>query len=263
MKINRLSLLNSLFNVLNENNQGDPYFILAEYFLEHYHELSRLNIYDVAADCFVSRASIRRFCQSIGYENFVAFKDEFVQYDDQQESYQKHAGRENYREMLMQEINAMIAELNQRMNTIEVERLVQRIHDARQVVFLTSSVGAMSVTQFQYSMIFQNKVLRIVSDMYENIDFVKRLQKQDLLLVISGSGLFAAASRDYLKGNEAYKVLFTLNRSHDFDDIYDRIYHLSAVDRSQEAKSVYFTYGTIYVLDILYSVYVRKYGDSQ
>ena len=132
---------------------------------------------------------------------------------------------------------------NQRMNTIEVERLVQRIHDARQVVFLTSSVGAMSVTQFQYSMIFQNKVIRIVSDMYENIDFVKRLQKQDLLLVISGSGLFAAASRDYLKGNEAYKVLFTLNRSHDFDDIYDRIYHLSAVDRSQEAKSVYFTYG--------------------
>ena len=66
MKINRLSLLNSLFNVLNENNQGDPYFILAEYFLEHYHELSRLNIYDVAADCFVSRSSIRRFCQAMG-----------------------------------------------------------------------------------------------------------------------------------------------------------------------------------------------------
>lgn len=52
MKINRLSLLNSLFNVLNENNQGDPYFILAEYFLEHYHELSRLNIYDVARRLF-------------------------------------------------------------------------------------------------------------------------------------------------------------------------------------------------------------------
>lgn len=98
MKINRLSLLNSLFNVLNENNQGDPYFILAEYFLEHYHELSRLNIYDVAADCFVSRSSIRRFCQAIGYENFVAFKDEFAQYDDQRASFQKHAGRENYRE---------------------------------------------------------------------------------------------------------------------------------------------------------------------
>lgn len=138
MKINRLSLLNSLFNVLNENNQGDPYFILAEYFLEHYHELSRLNIYDVAADCFVSRSSIRRFCQAIGYENFVAFKDEFAQYDDQRASFQKHAGRENYRETLTQEINAMIAELDQRMNTAEVERLAERIHDAREVVFLTS-----------------------------------------------------------------------------------------------------------------------------
>lgn len=74
MKINRLSLLNSLFNVLNENNQGDPYLILAEYFLEHYHELSRLNIYDVAADCFVSRSSIRRFCQAIGYENSSRLK---------------------------------------------------------------------------------------------------------------------------------------------------------------------------------------------
>ena len=263
MKINRLSLLNSLFNVLNENNQGDPYFILAEYFLEHYHELSRLNIYDVAADCFVSRSSIRRFCQAIGYENFVAFKDEFAQYDDQRASFQKHAGRENYRETLTQEINAMIAELDQRMNTAEVERLAERIHDAREVVFLTSSVGATSVAQFQHSMIFQNKVIRMVSDMYENIDFVKHLQKEDLLLVISGSGLFAAALRDYLRDNPAYKILFTLNRSHDFDDVYDTIYHLSAADRSQEAKSVYYTYGTIYVLDVLYSVYVKKYGDSQ
>ena len=45
--------------------------------------------------------------------------------------------------------------------------------------------------------------------------------------------------------------------------LYTSIYHLSAADRSQEAKSVYYTYGTIYVLDVLYSVYVKKYGDSQ
>ena len=153
--------------------------------------------------------------------------------------------------------------MNSPSTTISGQRLAERIHDAREVVFLTSSVGATSVAQFQHSMIFQNKVIRMVSDMYENIDFVKHLQKEDLLLVISGSGLFAAASRDYLRDNPAYKILFTLNRSHDFDDVYDTIYHLSAADRSQEAKSVYYTYGTIYVLDVLYSVYVKKYGDSQ
>ena len=103
----------------------------------------------------------------------------------------------------------------------------------------------------------------MVYDIYDKKDFVKQFQKEDLLLVISGSGLFAAASRDYLRDNPAYKILFTLNRSHDFDDVYDTIYHLSAADRSQEAKSVYYTYGTIYVLDVLYSVYVKKYGDSQ
>ncbi len=262
MKINRLSLLNSLFNVLNENNQGDPYFILAEYFLEHYHELSRLNIYDVAADCFVSRSSIRRFCQSIGYENFVSFKNEFVQYDDQLASYVQHANRDNYLETLTNEINAMLAELNQRMKTEEVERIVDRIHDSRYVVFLASNLGTLFVSQFQRAMIFQKKVIRLISDMYESTDFIKRLTEEDFLMVISASGLFAETSQNYLKDNKAYKTLFTLNRSHDFDEIYDKIYHLSAVDRSKEAKSVYFTYGFIYVLDILYSVYIRKYGDE-
>lgn len=261
MKINRLSLLNSLFNVLNENNQGDPYFTLAQYFLEHYQELSTLNIYDVAADCFVSRSSIRRFCQSIGYDNFVSFKNEFVQYDDQSTNYEKHYNRDNYREALTNEINIMIEELNRRMNTEEIEHIIERIHSSHQVVFLTSNIGASAVIQFQQEMILQNKLVRLISDMYENTDFVKGLQEDDYLITISGSGVFAHASKEYLKNIKAYKVLFTLNRNKEFEEYYDKIYYLSAVDRTTEGTSVYFRYGMQYTLDILYNTYLRKYGN--
>lgn len=263
MKINRLSLLNSLFNVLNENNQGDPYFTLAAYFLQHYQELSTLNIYDVAAECFVSRSSIRRFCQSIGYDNFVSFKNEFVQYDDQSKNSLRHYNRENYRETLTSEINAMITELNERMNTIEVDHIADRIHNSRHIVFLTSNVGASAVIQFQQLMILQNKVVRLISDMYETTDFIRELTSEDYVIVISGTGVFAQAVSDYIQEVKAHKVLFTLNRSHEFDCVFNKIYHLSAIDRSKEGKSVYLTYGMQYTLDILYHAYVRKYGSHK
>lgn len=135
MRINRLSLLYSLFSVLNNNSPEDSNYALAKYFLENYHRLSTLNIFDVASDCFVSRSSVRRFCQSIGYDNFLDLKTEFHEYDDQYNHYMAHMDRENYRETLSKEINDMIQELNHRMNHEEVDKIIDRIYKSRYVVF--------------------------------------------------------------------------------------------------------------------------------
>lgn len=262
MNINRLSLLNSLFSVINENNQDDSNYILAHYFLEHYSNLSELNIYEVAADCFVSRSSVRRFCKSIGYENFLDLKEAFSQYDDQYSRYMIHANRDNYRENLTREINEMIKELDQRMNTDEMVKIAERIHDHRHVIFLTSDTSTSIIRQFQQSMIFHGKIIRLISDAYTDRTLMNILDKRDMIFTISATGMFAKVSKNYVSKCDAYKVLITTNRDKVFSEWYDKVYHLSAKDRSNEGRGVYSTYGMTYMFDIIYSAYVRRYGKN-
>lgn len=259
MHINRLSLINSLTSMINENNQDDAYFTLAYYFLQHYHELSDLNIYDVAAQCYVSRSSVRRFCQAIGYENFKDLKKEFREYDDQLHYFMANADKEDYREWLTNEINVMMKELDQRMNTSEINVIVDKIHHSKEVVFLTSDTSTMSVKEFQRSMVLCGKIIRIVSDTYVDNELLQNLNEHDYLVTVSATGQFAMAAKEIVESTKAYKVLITVNRSKELEQSYDKVYHLSAKDHSME-KSVYGKYGIDYMLDILFSIYVKKYG---
>lgn len=263
MKINRMSLLNSLFSMVNEGCEEDSSYVLAHYFLEHYSRLSSLNIYDVAADCFVSRSSVRRFCRLLGYDNFLDLKMDFDEYDSTYGRFIGHADRENYRECLTKEIDGMIRELDERMNNEEMERIVDRLHDSRYVVFLASDTSASLIKRFQQSMIYCGKIVYLVSNDYDNHTLVSRLNQRDYLVTVSASGIFASAAFDYLSGCGAYKALITVNRDPVFAAHYDRVYHLSAKDHSKEAFSVYGTYGISYMLDIIFSRYVRKYGGKK
>ena len=58
--ITRFNLLTSLLSILNTNDTEDTNFHIAKYILEHFQELDRLSIYDLAEECFVSRSSIQR-----------------------------------------------------------------------------------------------------------------------------------------------------------------------------------------------------------
>jgi DNA-binding MurR/RpiR family transcriptional regulator len=258
MHVNRLSLLNSLLSVINENEEDDAYAVLANYFLDHYSELDQLNIYDVAADCFISRSSIRRFCQSIGCENFRTLKNEYSDYDDKKENRLSYMKKDNFRSSLTQDINSIIAELNDRMNTKEVDTIVERIHQAERVVFLAADTSASAIKDFQQSMVFGGKVIRIISETFTDNTLLNKMTNNDYLMTFSMTGTFANASRDLVKSCQAFKTLVTVSRKPEFMEVYDKVYHLSASDRSSMAD-IYGKYGVNYMLDVIISSYLRKY----
>lgn len=262
MRINRLSLLHSLFSVLNDYPPEDSNAVLALYFLEHYGELADLNIFDVAADCFVSRSSVRRFCQSIGYENFIDLKTEFRQYDDQMAHFMQHVQKDNYRDSLTKEINAMIAELDQRMNNEETEKIADRIFNSRYVVFMTSDTSTSVIKSLQQAMVLHGKIIHLISDSYTENTLLSKLDSRDYLIVLSATGVFAKACEEYIKPVKAYKALVTVNRDPWFKTQFDKVYHLSAQDKSQSGNLVYGTYGMTYMFDIIYATYVNKYSRS-
>ncbi len=259
MKANRISLLYNLCSIINENNSEDTNFTLALYFLKHYNELASLNIYDVATDCFVARASVRRFCIALGYENFLDLKHQFLTYDDGKDQYSASNATPNYREELTRSINEMIKELDTRMNTREVYHIAKRIHDSRNTIIITSGTSAGIARDFQQAMILQNKVIFLVSELYSNNELLKKMTKEDSIITISTTGTFAYASHHLIENLDAFKTLITINRDPIFNTWYDKIYHLCAQEKAPNAGKIYSTFGVNYVLDIIYSEYARYF----
>ena len=126
MKNTAFSLMTALLAVMNESEPKDPYYVLAQYFLYHFDQLRDLNIYDVADACYVSRSGIRRFCQSIGFDNFSDMKAEADEWQRQCNYFIGYSVRPNYKEYLSSTIEGMMAEINRLATPAVMDKLAER-----------------------------------------------------------------------------------------------------------------------------------------
>lgn len=258
MKSTAFSLMTALLAVMNESEPGEPYYVLAQYFLYHFDQLKELNIYDVAEACYVSRSGIRRFCQSIGFDNFSDLKAAAEEWKRHCNYFIGYSARPNYKSYLSHSVTDMMQEINRLATTAVLDKLAKRIHDSRNVVLFTSDFSGMTARGFQQSMVVMGKLVLIVTDAQDVPGYLKDLTSNDLLMTISATGNFATVMEPMIRENEAYKVLITVNHDRRFWSVYDGVIYLSEKDNAN-ARTVYSQYGTNYFFDILYSYYVQKY----
>lgn len=73
MNINNLGLLNMFSTIINGDEQDSDHAITS-YILNNIDKLNNISINQVVEEAFVSRSSVRRFCNRLGYNNFSEFK---------------------------------------------------------------------------------------------------------------------------------------------------------------------------------------------
>ncbi len=241
----------SLCTIINEGKIGDSSFSLAKYFLEHLSDIPTLNIYQVADECNVSRASVRRFARSIGFANFFDMKRKILSNFNQPETVEDG----NYREQLTQKIIAMTRELNKRMDTTEVTQICQRIHLAKSLTILTGSDTFSAALDFQLKLIKKGKISFILSDTNLDDEIIATFSQRDYLIIISLSGVLADSLNSIIRELNCTKDLITMNRQTNFSSLYDHVYFLSHTDHSNDQDSVYLSYGMHYFLDIIQNNY--------
>lgn len=261
MKNTAFSLMTALLAVMNESEPKDPYYVLAQYFLYHFDQLRDLNIYDVADACYVSRSGIRRFCQSIGFDNFSDLKAEADEWKRQCNYFIGYSVRPDYKEYLSGSIGEMMEEINRFATPAVLDKLAESIHASRHVVLFTSDFSGMAARSFQQSMVVMGKLVQIVSDAHYTLDYLKVLTPEDLLITVSATGNFATLMEPMVQKAAAYKVLVTVNHAIKMWKSYDQVIYLSEKDNSG-ARTVYSQYGMTYFFDILYSHYVNNYRET-
>lgn len=258
-----LSLINDLCTIVNTDTPTSPDTVLARYFLDNYHQISDMSVYDIADSCLVSRSSIHRFCQRLGYQNFKDMKSDFKAVSTQYDYFMKLANRSDFVSYMQLEMMKMIVDLNEQITQEILDRLAERIHDSKEVVLISSYSERSYLQKLQRPLVLSGKIIRVFGDHFEDHElqysFLKKLDKNSLVMVISAKGMYASGMNDVIKTIPAYKVLVTSSYRKDIVDTYDDIYHLSRTDYTN-LKSVYSEYGVNFFFDVLYSTYLRKYG---
>ncbi len=261
------NLLTSLLAVLNRNDVEGPQAILAHYLLSHLHDLNELNIYDVAADCYVSRSSIQRFAKSLGYRGFADLKQQHAAIRSHYDRFAAYTNHPNFAHYLSDQMTGMISDVSAMAQAQGLAWLVDQIDRAGQVCVLHARTSSTGVEEFQEGMLTAGKLVHIAIDSVESIRLLQGLGPQDLLITASATGNFALASLDDLRPLHSRKVLVTLNRSSRLLEVYDRIFYLSATEYDSDAvssiglRNVYTRYGLSFFFDLLFHEYAVRHFD--
>ncbi len=256
MNNERLSLLSNMTHIFNENQIGSADYELAKFFLKNYVSISKMNIYDVADQNHVSRATVRRFCDRLGYNNFKEMKAHFGDFNEGIEKYRHFYSGNDFRTKLVAQLNSMMAELNNRMNTPEKNSIIKSMLDADDVYIFASSRVATSVLAFQQELVNFGLTIHIADTQEDIQSFKPFLSTKSLIIVFSITGVFADSIWQTMVSVPGRKILFTLKRDVTFNRTFDKIYHFREQGNSKINDQLYYTYGMNFILDILFKDYL-------
>ncbi|WP_203351229.1 MurR/RpiR family transcriptional regulator [Streptococcus uberis] len=257
MENRRLSLLYTLQNLYNSAHPGSIEYLLSSYLIDNYHEIDKLNIYDLAEENNVSRATVRRFCKNLGYENFKELKSHFNEFDEGLNIYKEFYNSEHFLEILQTQIKKMFSELEDRLNSRELLNIVRKIKDSDEVIIIASSTIANSVRVFQQTMALLGKRITIIVSKQQIIELEKNISSDSLILIFSISGVLAETFQDCLKNYHSDSYLFTNNRNPLFNQNFTRVYHLTSMENKNKNEIIYYTYGITYILDSIINRYCQ------
>lgn len=258
LKSKKFSVFTTLISIINENEVDDSNYILAMYILNNFSNLNNLNIYDTAEDCYVSRSSVRRFCKHIGLESFSELKKCFDEWEHLKNKYDQIVLNYSKNDYLINSIKTNIKTINNIFNGDKLDYLAELIYNGREVLLVASEFSGSCLFEFQHAMMIIGKPIRLMTSSYLNEHVFDSLTKEDVVITISITGVYAYSIIDLLNNKPCYKLLLTTNKDDNFDVVFDEVMDLG-INLSVVESRDFSKYGIGYLLDKLLARYAQLY----
>lgn len=266
MNINNLVLLNTLSSIINEGTT-DCHYSIAEYLLHNIHRISNVSVNNIVDEAFVSRSTIRRFCNRLGYDNFSELKNSLSAIIFPSNIHlREFMDTSNYRNELKKELPKMFTDINSTVTDDIIDDLVKLIHQYDDVAIISASNTNSNLLKFQQELFYANKIVRLISIGLDNGNISETLNRNSLIISVSVSGVFANAINDMMKELSGRKILITAYRNDIFEETYDQIIYISS-DKSnskdnpfwEDKIGLYGKYGITYIFDLIAEHYIYSY----
>lgn len=183
---------------LNTNKRDATYSRIIIYLFNHLEEIRTLTITEIAERCFVSPATLTRFCRHFGISSFASLRESLVSLG----TMNKHSGlRMKEQELIdlkhdpksyLTSYGAEIATaLNDALETIDIEQvdhILADIHQAREVILIGYSATLELAKDLQTSFLLSQKLVFVGETEEAQQAFVNELSEQSIVIVISSYG---------------------------------------------------------------------------
>lgn len=198
-------LMNKLNDYLYNTEQDDINHLIVKYIKKHINDIENMTIDELANGCFVSKGKISKFCKILGYDNFIAFKDDCakevkrksVVIENQKEGLELEFKEHLHKSLCVLERNLMQCDPK------DISLLVRKMIEADYIFLLGTAYSNLMCKYLQYECDNFNKDV-IVMDEKLHKDYV--MKKKSLMIIVSVEGLELEHERRLLNKLNKYPV---------------------------------------------------------
>jgi len=178
-----------LHTVIRQGKESSTNYRIAEYLLNNYTDIEELSTSLLAEKCFVSKASISRFCRTIGVADFAELK--FLANMDDNNEYEKfyfprltNSEGDDYLTHVQEKIKYM----KETINYDKVDVLAKSIAKHKRVILMGISQSINYAYLLQQDLLYFHKFVACVDQISEQKEILLTADEDTLILGISVSG---------------------------------------------------------------------------
>ncbi len=254
---------NKLLDYIDSTRVRDVNYNIALEMLKNYNRLNNMSITEVAEMCYVSTATISRFCKFMGCDSFTDFKDQINRRFKVKDDYSK-----KFYQMLPEDPEtAMSIYRNELINNVDsilnnetysvVQEIVERIHNHEHIAFFGTHFNLEIGKQFQKKMALMGKYIEMYCDWEGQTSCAEKLTKDSLAIVLTIEGGYwsrYASIWSEIRESKCEIVAITQNVNSVYCNQADYVVPCGVTNRDNMGR-----FGALTVIELLTLYYSLKY----
>ena len=209
------NLFYRLLIYLDSANETDTNYNIAWYMAHHISEVAHMGISKLASECFVSPATISRFCRTLGYENYAHLKQECAWFSSTSRKFNNLINvpldmmkdhPEESTAYYSQQICTSLNQLSSYLDWNVIDEVLKLIHDSDNVAFFGTQFSHSVALHFQTDLLMLEKFTMAYMEQTSQLQCAKELDENSVAIILTVSGhIFNGSQKmiSYIKKSNA------------------------------------------------------------
>lgn len=208
---------------LDTASEEDTNYNIAWYMAHHLTDIATMGISQLANECYVSPATISRFCRALGYENFAHLKHECALFSSPTRKFNNlinlpldmmKANPQACTKIYSDQVCDALHKLADKLDWKTIDKVLKLIHDCESVAFFGTQFSHSAALHFQTDLLMLEKFTMAYMDIERQIECAKNLDEKSVAIIVTVNGYYLNRSSKviaYLKKSKCKTVLMTNN----------------------------------------------------
>lgn len=265
MNIKEFSLMQKLIYCTSNNTIEQPFVTMAYYLLLNYSRIGEMPVKELIDRCYTSASMVRRFCQSINYNNFSELR-EAKQNNSEDQSIismnNQRCGR--YRPYtLYKEISQLMFRMGQIFSPEMLHSLSERFCSAEATIIFAIRPYSTFLQEFQCQTIALGKPVYIFEDISPYRHLIEKAGSKNNVVVVSPTGGILSALGSEIKSVPGDKTAiicenYACGETEGLLQLFDHVYRLKIQTNDIEYMELYGKYAIEFLFEMILGDTIAK-----